>query len=429
MSEQEKTDGVRVERIRGRNIRSLVEFDVQLPEAGLILVTGQNGAGKTSFGDTIPIAIKGGSKDQVRIIRNGQPELEAEVVCTGFTAKRSVTDRKNTLDVRNGDGRPVDEPQTFLDGMIGPLSLEPLDFDSMAPKKRMEFLFDLAGIRHRLTELEDRRAALAVTRRDAGVKYRDCSGKLKGLNAPAIGTPNEPLSIKELSEERNRRQGVVDQYNRLVSKRDTEVDEAADLDGEIPRLEEQLRLKKIRRADLMESIGAIQKTMDGLAVEPVKEIDEQIANIQETNAAITAATFYRKAYQEQSEAESAGREAKRQIAEVDAEKTYLLENTPFPVEGLTFLMDDVAVNGVIWTELARNERIRYTVNMGMAANPILKLIRIETGESLDDAGLRLLDQLGKDNGYQILAEYVVRDGQERHPRETVIVENGQAVNA
>jgi DNA repair ATPase RecN len=126
-------------------IRLAVESDV-------VVIGGQNGAGKTSVLDAIAYAIGGKRLCPAKPLREGTKKGSVEVdlgemkVVRTFTRSPKSGEVKSEIVVTETGGGVVSSPQALLDRLVGDLSFDPLEFTRMRPEEQVKVLRQVAGV-------------------------------------------------------------------------------------------------------------------------------------------------------------------------------------------------------------------------------------------------------------------------------------------
>ena len=81
-----------------------------------------------------------------------------------------------------------------------------------------------------------------------------------------------------------------------------------------------------------------------------------------------------------------------------------------PVAGLGFGDGVVTYNDIPFDQASSAEQLRVSLAIAMAANPKLRVIRIEDGSLLDEDSLAQIAAMAKDHDYQVWIERVETSG-------------------
>jgi hypothetical protein len=114
------------------------------------------------------------------------------------------------------------------------------------------------------------------------------------------------------------------------------------------------------------------------------------------------------------------------ITAIDAEKQARVQAAKFPLPDLGFGEGVVTYKGLPIDQASAAEQLRVSMAMAMALNPKIRVIRITDASLLDSSNMKIVDEMAKDNDYQIWCEVVDESG-----KVGIVIEEGKvkAVNA
>lgn len=116
------------------------------PQGNLVVIGGQNGAGKSSVLDSIEFAL-GGDPSARMPVRRGEEKARIVVDLGDIVVRRTFTAAGGTsLVVTDADGKKQSTPQAILDKLVGRLTFDPLAFAREKPKSQAEILRGLVGL-------------------------------------------------------------------------------------------------------------------------------------------------------------------------------------------------------------------------------------------------------------------------------------------
>jgi len=213
---------MRIINLKSQNFKGIVAIDIT-PKSNTVVISGKNGAGKTSAMDSIwyTLCWKAGSKGTPMPIRKGEKfaevtltlceDLTEEEIKQGvkpkplFIVNRKWTSNDNTyLKVTNAEGFvPPLPPQKLLDEFIGYLSFDPGEFLRMSGKEQKELLIKITGYDY--TSMENKINDLREKRRKQGQEVKLLSGA------------REEITIPDLPEEQINTAALSDKYDQAVS--------------------------------------------------------------------------------------------------------------------------------------------------------------------------------------------------------------------
>lgn len=148
---------MRTTKIKIRNLFGITETEL---DGRSVELTGANGVGKTSVIDALRYALTNKS-DRNIIVRQGEKEGEILIETdTGLSIDRKKRTEQADYKSVKENGREVNAPESFLNGLFSPLQLDPVSFTLMDQKSKnraildlIEFNWDLNYIREKFGEI------------------------------------------------------------------------------------------------------------------------------------------------------------------------------------------------------------------------------------------------------------------------------------
>jgi DNA repair ATPase RecN len=404
-----------------QNIKRLKAFAVGLDGEPLLL-TGDNGAGKSSVLDALFLALTGkGLEDPVR---RGSTKASIKLVINGeegeYTIEKRITTKSRTLTVTCKDGAAVPSPQAFLDGLVGSLAFDPLEFVRMKPRAQAVAIRELSGLD--VSKLEAEYKAVFAERTAVNRTVGELSAQLKDMPNPTVD--NSPLesdvsaaALITKRDEMSASAAACKEAFRRSDEAGRQVRVAAD---RVQRIEEQLAeaksaLHSAEQRDEQLAASLEEANKSAPTQEAMAAITQQIRDVDTTNAGIhqrnevransnrAAAAWKAK----QLETERACERADQLTTKLDAineAKADITSKVKMPVEGMTFDDDGVMVEGCRFDQLSTAEQIRTSAMVAMASNPKLKIILIREGALVNAANMKVIYGCAAARDYQLLIE-------------------------
>lgn len=379
---------MRIIRLSAENIKRLSAVEIA-PEGDLVVIGGRNGQGKTSVLDAIWLALGGASKANPEALRKGAKHGHVTLDLGDLEVTRTWTAKGSTLTVKGANGATFPSPQKMLDDLVGRLSFDPLAFTNMKPKDQVSALVELADLPVDLDVLAEERAALYTERTVAGRELRYLEGAIQ-VAEESLGEAADAVPPTRLAED------VRDELAQIEAKHARQADLA----------------KFLRQWE--EALEAAQRKVDGLRAEMLELGDpgdpvplvEELAAAQdwERTQAARKEIEERRAHAEQVRASVASLTAG--IATLDEAREEALAAAKLPIAGLTWDETGVRYQGVPFVQCSGAERLRVSVAMAMAANPQVRVLRIEDGSLLDQDSLKLLADMAHTEDFQVWIERV-----------------------
>lgn len=386
------------------------------PNGTLAVVSGNNGAGKSSLLDGVMACLTSGARLPEQPIRRGYKKATCYITLgravvegaspeAAYHIERSWTPSGGSIKIENADGTPITERAgDWLARMFGVGGCDPLAFAQAAPAAQRETLMRVTGVDVALAELEAQRAAALGAKRDATTAVTLHTTALAGL--PDRTGPDVEVSVAELSA-KVRSAHEVNGHNKnarnwLAGKQQARA-----------AIAKQLRDLEETMAELRDSGTAIQVEIAANEAEivamqdiDVAGIEKAIGTVEADNAAARHRQARKAAQSRLSEAQAALIQAARSVDDIDAKRRLAIEKAAMPVNGLAFADDSVTFGGVPLAQVNTAMQIRIGVAMALTDGKPIRVVFTRYGSLLDDAGMVALRDLAAEHGAQVFVERV-----------------------
>lgn len=416
---------LKITQLTATNVKRLSAVSIT-PDGNLIIVGGENGAGKSSVLDSIMYALAGKSAMPDQPIRAGEKAGKIVVELDGdrkLIVERRLTASGGTVEIKQGDGSKVGSPQGLLDSLCGKIAFDPLDFTRQRPADQAKVLRNL--VRLDFSELDSERKKLFDQRTEVNRQAKQLQAQMEAIQVPA-GVPSQEVSVSALMEELKRRRQVNDRNRfargELLGLRARRARDERDGD----EIADQIRKLKAKLAEIASRIEAADKE---IAEEEVKiaalvdadtaEIESQIQTADSTNQQVRQAKERGALWHQLGAAEKKARELTVAIDKIDYDKITQLSEAKWPVPGLGFGESGITLNGLPFEQASSAEQLRVSVAMGLALNPTLRVLLIRDGSLLDHKSLAIVAEMAANADAQLWIERV-GEGAEC----SVIIEDG-----
>lgn len=454
-AERPPNERYRITRVTARDFKSLDWLEISPGHECLILLHGPNRSGKTSALDALTAALAGKRSQPEHPIRDGQPSATIEVELSDaarqviLTAKRSITQRGQTLDLTRTDHSGavnVSKPQTTLSALLPAIMFRPLAFSEAPPADQTAMLADATG---RSAELH----AAIEERRKARRAKAELQQRLDMLADQTKGQPTTPADSAKLAEakqrlsdaaaatdQRNALQTAINQADADRTEAQRETRHAQALISEAEQQIESLKLKIDQQRNALTQLAA----RDQRAEQAIHQHKQQLATLpppiqasemQQLQATIQAAGADAARAEAAAAAQARIAETRRQLA--DAERAYdaarsaatgIIANAePLP-DGLAIDDDDKPTyNGRPLGNLSGSERDLVAVKIAAAANPKMADVLLDEVGRLDDDSLAALVRYAQQHELRLWAtDTDARDGLDADCHRVAMPQAGQA---
>jgi len=421
---------MKILKLTAENIKKLRVVEIT-PAGNVIEVTGPNGAGKSSVLDAIYYALGGSREIPTQPIRKGALKAHVTLDLGEITVTRKFTQGGGgSLTVEAKDGSRFASPQKMLDELLGKLTFDPLAFTRMDAKTQLEQLRGMVQLDIDIDQLDRENAADFEKRTEIARSIKSVQAQADAITFDD-DTPDDPIDESsllaemenaakrngEIELERTRRTNQVQQISDRIRDAERIRIEAQDLKRRIASIEE-------RAAQMDAETENIRNALNGLPALPdpvdVAEIRELITAARYMNEHIE-----RKRVKAKLRADVAGARAdhdklSRAMDRRHEQKQEAIQNAKMPIAGLSFGEGEVLYRGLPFNQASGAEQLRISTAVAMAANPKLRVLRIQDGSLLDEKSMGLLGELAIANDYQVWIERVDSSG-----KVGVVMEDGE----
>ena len=407
-----------------------IDADTQKP----IVLTGDNGQGKTSVLDAIMWALTRSGVEKP--IRNGSDSTTVALTLSDggtrtYTVRRKAKGANAYLDISTADVAKMPSPQKFLDSMIGNLAFDPEAFTRLKPKEQADALRIAVGLD---TSDLDASYKVAYAQRTEANRAKDNAEKVFKACPVVAGQPREKQSAANLIAERDKLAAEVRTCEAAQELLEETADAIVETQQLIAELEAKLETARKNLARLQQDTEQQQasynerKQATATHAALIEKIDESLRNIDSANSEIDA---HNRALEDRKTKEEAYREAMKRATDLDnevkriqAEKESRIAAAKFPVPGLAIEDDTVLVNDVPFSDLNTAERIKVSTLIAMAQNPELKVIFVREGALVSRSNLAVLAELAKEHDMQVWIEKFSENPEEN----SLHIEDGHITN-
>lgn len=238
---------MQISKIKIRNILGLEQLEIQ--PGKITVLSGRNATGKSSVFAAIRAGLGGGH--DAELIHKGADEAEVVLVLDdGTDITKRITPERATLAVDAAEVGRLSKGQTYLDRLTDAMAINPIDFLTAPPERRIKTLLEAIPLRVTTQQLEDacgrstnigknEHALIAIGTLEKSLYDERTSAnrdaKAKGATAEQLraGIPTKYVGPDVISEEArnllNELKEITDQHSKLVTEAEEDFQKATAL--------------------------------------------------------------------------------------------------------------------------------------------------------------------------------------------------------
>jgi len=380
---------------------------------GLIPVRGRNGAGKSSLIGAMLEAL-GAEKAELPITEGqhaGEVVLDlGELVVRKKFTRDASGKAKAALSITGADGGKVSSPASVLKELRGRFA-DPVAFLDQKPEDQVKTVVDVLGVGETLAELEAQALAIFEERRELGREHKRLEAIVSATSVPP--DPPEGLrSYADVSADLRRAELVNDEYDALVTRRDSAERDGKGLAARIERAKLELADLEEQRAEREVEWRDAAQALVGRERIDTAELHAELQRASEERAFAVARDQYVTITEERNEAARAHDVANAALGEKRSEISTLLAGVEMPVDGMAYHPDDgLTINGIPFSQASQGERLRAAAGVAMAGSPSIRVLFVKEGSLLDDEARQVLAEAAAEKGFQLWMEIVDSDAE------------------
>ena len=433
--------GYKIIRLEAENVKRLNAIDIT-PTDAVIVVGGDNDQGKSTTLDCISMAIGGGRELPEVPLRRGAKKghITVDLKDSGpfetdlgdIIIRRNITAKGSTL-VVTSKGAPQDSPQAILDKLYGKLTFDPTRFMRMSGEDQAEILKKLMGLDLSASKLQAEE--LYKKRTNVNRMIKDLRGAIaKAPEIPAT-IPDKEVSLAALMTEQDR---ITVHNNDINSKRekyktvlhDITVQESQinethntvqDIEKELEILRAKLSAQQNVLSGLHEKKSRMEAFLGGLQPVDTEHVKKEILEVGRVNQLVREKVTRHTLVQNLTAMETESEGLTVQLDKIDSDNTAMIAAAKFPVPDLSFDPSGLVLfEGLPLSQCSTSKRLRVSTMIGIALNPMLRVMLLYGGNDLDDENMAIIRQIAGEYDMQI---WVERRASDKVPP-SVVIEDG-----
>jgi len=427
------SDQVVITSLQVANFKRVKALALAPSSAGLTIVGGRNGQGKTSCLDAIAWAL-GGAKFEPSSAKRDESLNPAEISLTlsnGLTVERRG--KNGSLYVTDPSGAKYG--QSLLDAFVSQFAMNLPKFMNASNAEKAQILLQILGIGDELKVLEQEEKAYYDSRRAIG-QIADKKKKYADELPEYADAPDTAISVSDLIQqqqdilgrnaENEGKRRNVEAIRASVAMERKSLEQTASRADELRRqlLEAEAEIHRLseRIEALVGDLATAEKSAEQLVDESTAELEASLANIEAINAQVAANQQKAQAHDEAQEYQGQYDGFTEQIKKTRAARLALLEGANLPLPGLAVEDGTLMYQTKAWDCMSGSEQLRVAVAIVRRLNPQCGFVLMDRLEQLDMKTLGEFGAWAASEGLQIIATRV-STGEEC----TIVIEDGLPV--
>ena len=397
----------RLIRLSVSGFKRIIAVEIPIdPDKNTLIVTGENGAGKSSIIEAVEFALFGKRVLPPMPINNETDTANVEIEFSDFIIQRIIKRGKNpTLTIRPKEGIMVENTESWLQELVGKVAFDPLKFMDMKPDEQRVELMNIAGLD--FSELDARYDHTFVTRRDVNRDVTNLEGQIAGFDPIPADTPDEPVDINLLF---TKLQGLEDENRRrenTVTKLEEFRNDLVFNQEELIATEERVALLKSRIKAFEGNIIGYDDKIKATPIHELQPVKDEIGQMQITNSNIRTkqqqANIITALYAKQAMADT----MTLTLESIKRQKKQQLAAAKFPVKYLS-LTDEGSVRykKLPLNQASQGEQLKISTEIAMALNPKARVVVTKDASRLDKKNMALMSKMADEHGCLLIMERV-----------------------
>ena len=371
---------MKINKLEIENVKRVKAVKAEFTPNGLTVIGGNNNQGKTSILDAIAWALGGNKYKPSQAQRQGSvtpPHLHV-VMNNGLIVERSG--KNSTLKVIDPNGKKGG--QQLLNDFVEELAINLPKFMESTSKEKANTLLQIIGVGPKLQELEMKEGELYNERRTIG-QIADQKKKFAEEQTYYPDAPHELVPVNELIKQQ---QDILARNGENQRKRDnlSSLEEQHTFQArKVSQLMKELEKEQAKLAELTEDVNVAKKSVLELKDESTKELERNLAEIDEINRKVRANLDKDKAEEDANQYKDKYQELTRNIESVRKEKADLLNSADLPLPELSVDNGELIYKGQKWDNMSGSDQLKVSTAIVRKLKPNCGFILLDKLEQMD----------------------------------------------
>jgi len=406
-----KIAGIRIENYKNIELAEL-ELDSKMN-----IISGKNGAGKSSVIEAMIDAIKGKQslgKNPERKINKGKDKAVIQLETNELYITRTITPKDVYLKAERIDGKPV--TQTDLNNLFEESTIQITKMLHLSPKEQIDFVKEIAKID--TSEVENKYKQVYDERTFDNRMLKQKKAILDDLGeVPKVKSVDSMEISNGLQEALAKNAAITKKITRkkeLRAKMDDTTLKIVEIQAALKKQEEYLKDLQRQEIEIVETEEMLIDTT---------EFSKKLEQADEINRQARKYAEYKKISIEVMQAKKKVEKRNDDLENLLKEREAIIANANLPFNGIEFDKNlGVVIKRIPFSEHSTAEKISIMAKIYAKQNPLLKVIYIKDGSLLDNETMKEIVEDQELGDYQFLIELVGETENSIIIREGVIVE-------
>jgi len=404
---EKKSDSMKILRFYAENVLKLKAVEI-VPKDNMVEIRGKNASGKSSILDSIVMALTGGKSIPEKPINKGADKGKIIIELPMYKITRSFTKDNSYLAIEAVDGSKVKSPQKFLDDLVGSISFDPLDFINKEGVEQRRVVLELIGVD--VDALDKEEKELRDQRTIIGRDVKTAKATLDGLTFDQeVGSDSEEVSIIDIAGKMNADMEFNVEWDRKNTDNEDRKNQAKANRQKIEEHKAEIIKLETANNTLKSEYESALAELNEEPKRDTSDVQSQIAKAEDTNRKIRSNKQYLDAKEKHTDQTKLYDSKTSEIETVEKKRKVALEGAKMPVDNLTFDESGLLYEGIPLAQASDGQKLMIGLQISMALNPTLRVLRIKDGSLLDNDNRAIIREIIKDQDFQLWMESVSDD--------------------
>jgi len=381
------------------------------PTGGTVIISGENGAGKTALIDAFWMALdqKGAIKDNPDPIRHGEKNAKVVVDLGKYIVTRTWTETKSYLKIENSDNAVFKSPGAMLASLIGELSFDPQAFTMKNEKDQLDTLINILDLSIDIPALDEQRGDLYKARTLVNRDIIALKGQRDGIVIPD-DVPDDETSTADIMADFQVASDEIVENNKAREELAKKSEFVSSLETKLNSLKQQVLDTAAELKEAEWELDMLDREVAVITDPDLEKFKCSISDVEKNNALVREKQKRQAIIDRLVAQETASDNQTKAMEAIDAQKADAIKNASMPVPGLSFDETGVLYNGVKLKGCSAAEQLKVSIGIAMVLNPKIRVIRITDGSLLDDKNMKVIEEMAEEHDFQVWIERVDSTG-------------------